>query len=75
MHRLIEFVSLMNSGVIALMLSKHKDMTHDEVVAALTTSTVDLGAKGYDYDYGYGRIDAAAALAAADRIVAARKPA
>ncbi len=63
------------SGVIALMLSKHKDMTHDEVVAALTTSAVDLGTKGYDYNFGHGRIDAAAALAAADRIVAARKPA
>ena len=34
----------------------------------------ELHAKGYDYYAGSGRIDANAALAAADRIVAARPP-
>jgi len=60
------------TGVVALLLSKHKDLTHDEVLKALQTSAVDLGKAGYDYDFGAGRIDAAAALAAADAIVAAR---
>jgi bacillopeptidase F len=63
------------SGVIALMLSKYKDLTHDEVVEALKSSAVDVDAPGYDYNTGHGRVDAAAAMAAADRIVAARKPA
>ena len=60
------------SGVIALMLSKYKDLTHDEIVQAITTSAVDIDAPGYDYNTGHGRIDAKAALAAADAIVAAR---
>ena len=62
------------SGVIALLLSKYHDLSHTEIVKALTTSAVDLGTPGYDYDYGYGRIDAKAAMAAADAIVAARPP-
>jgi bacillopeptidase F len=63
------------SGVVALLLSKHKDLTHEEVVKSLQGSAKDLGTAGYDYDYGYGRVDAAAALKAADALVAARKPA
>jgi bacillopeptidase F len=64
------------SGVIALLLSKYKDLTHDEVVKAITTSARDIDAPGYDYNTGYGLIDAEAALKAADAIVAARlKPA
>lgn len=64
------------SGVIALILSKHKDMTHDEVVKAITTTARDIDAEGYDYNTGHGLIDAEAALKAADAIVAARpKPA
>jgi subtilisin family serine protease len=63
------------SGVIALLLSKHHDLTHAEVVKALQTSARDLGTQGYDYDYGHGLVDAKAALAAADAIVAARTPA
>lgn len=62
------------SGVIALLLSKYKDLTHDEIVKAITTSAVDVDAPGYDYNSGYGRIDAEAALKAADAIVAARAP-
>lgn len=62
------------TGVVALLLSKHKDLTHDEVLAALAGSAKDIDAAGYDYNAGNGRIDATAALAAADAIVAARKP-
>lgn len=60
------------SGVIALILSKHKDLTHDEIVKAVNSSARDIDAKGYDYNTGNGLIDAEAALAAADKIVAAR---
>jgi bacillopeptidase F len=62
------------SGVVALLLSKYKDLTHDEVVKAITTSARDIDTPGYDYNAGHGLIDAAAALAAADAIVAARPP-
>ncbi|MBC7644162.1 MAG: S8 family serine peptidase, partial [Thermoleophilia bacterium] len=62
------------SGVIALLLSKYKDLSHAEIVKVLTTSAVDLGTPGYDYDYGYGRVDAKAAMAAADAVVAGRPP-
>jgi bacillopeptidase F len=62
----------LTSGVIALLLSKHKDLTNEEVTKVLQQSALDLGTAGYDYDYGYGRIDAGKALAAADALVAAR---
>lgn len=62
------------SGVIALLLSKHKDLTHDEVVKAINSTAKDIDAPGYDYNAGNGLIDAEAALAAADAIVAARPP-
>lgn len=60
------------SGVVALLLSKYKDLTHDEVVKAITTSATDIDAPGYDYNAGNGLINAEAALKAADAIVAAR---
>ncbi|MBC7461092.1 MAG: S8 family serine peptidase [Thermoleophilia bacterium] len=62
------------SGVIALLLSKHKDLTHEEIVKAITTSARDIDAPGWDYNSGAGLIDAAAALKAADALVAARTP-
>ncbi len=60
------------SGVIALLLSKHKDLTNDEIVKAINTTARDIDAPGYDYNAGNGIIDAEAALKAADAIVAAR---
>lgn len=60
------------SGVVALLLSKHKDLTHDEVQSALRSSAVDIDKPGYDYNAGYGRVSADAALKAADALVAAR---
>jgi len=36
-----------------------------EVVSVLETTSVDLGAGGYDYYYGYGRVNAGAAVQAA----------
>ena len=62
------------SGVIALLLSKHKDLTNEEIVKSITTSAKDIDAQGYDYNTGHGLIDAEAALKAADAIVAARPP-
>ncbi|MCW2923538.1 MAG: serine protease [Thermoleophilia bacterium] len=60
------------SAVVALLLSKYKDLTHEEVVKAITTSAKDIDTPGYDYNAGNGLIDADAALTAADAIVAAR---
>jgi bacillopeptidase F len=60
------------AGVLALLLSKHKDLTHEEIMKAITTSARDLDAPGYDYNTGAGLIDAEAALKVADAIVAAR---
>jgi bacillopeptidase F len=62
------------TGVIALLLSKYHDLTHEEVVKAITSSAKDIDAPGYDYSAGNGLIDAEAALKAADAIVAARPP-
>lgn len=62
------------TAVIALLLSKYKDLTHAEVVQAITTSAKDIDAAGYDYNTGNGLIDAEAAMKAADAIVAARPP-
>ena len=62
------------SGVIALLLSKHKDLTHDEIVKAITTTATDIDTPGYDYNAGNGLINAEAALKAADALVAARPP-
>jgi len=60
------------SAVIALLLSKYKDLSHEEVVKAITTSAKDIDAPGYDYNAGNGLIDAEAAMKAADALVAAR---
>ncbi|MCR2821430.1 S8 family serine peptidase [Lederbergia panacisoli] len=50
------------SGVAALILSKNPLLTADQVINILTTSSKDLGSKGWDYYYGYGRVDAYKAL-------------
>ena len=52
------------SGVAALILSLG-NYTPDAVRSFLTSTAVDLGTPGYDLQFGYGRLDAYAALLAA----------
>jgi bacillopeptidase F len=58
------------AGVSALILSKHPELTNEQVRSILQKSAKDLGPAGRDYDYGYGRVDASAALALADKVAA-----
>ncbi|SNY65729.1 S8 family peptidase [Paractinoplanes atraurantiacus] len=51
------------AAVAALLKGYNRNLTPDQVQAALESSAVDLGTTGKDTDFGYGRIDAAAALA------------
>jgi subtilisin family serine protease len=51
------------AGLAALILSRHKDWTPDEVRTRITATAKDLGLPGKDDYYGTGRIDAARALA------------
>ncbi|GAA1597050.1 S8 family peptidase [Actinoplanes couchii] len=50
------------AAAAALLKSTQPKLTPDQIEAALESSAVDLGPKGFDNDYGYGRVDAAAAL-------------
>lgn len=52
------------AGLAALIWSVAPDLTHDEVRAAILSTTDDLGSQGFDPDYGYGRINALKALVA-----------
>lgn len=54
------------AGVVALLLSRHPNLTVAQVRESLTASARDLGAPGPDTTFGHGRVDAAAALAYAD---------
>lgn len=57
------------SGLVALMKTVRPDLTPDEVEGLLKGSAVDLGAAGADPIFGAGRIDALAALRAAQAYV------
>jgi len=52
----------MVAGVIALMLSADPSLTPDEVRNILHSTSVDLGASGWDESYGYGEVNAKAAV-------------
>ncbi|MDQ0428416.1 subtilisin family serine protease/predicted nucleic acid-binding Zn-ribbon protein [Planomicrobium stackebrandtii] len=54
------------SGVAALVLANEPDLTNDEVVTRLLTTTKDLGAYGKDYYYGNGLVNARQALKIVD---------
>jgi subtilisin family serine protease len=56
------------AGVAALIKSRYPDLAPDLVARALTTTTTDRPAKGYDRQVGFGVVDAAAALAKAGRL-------
>ena len=57
------------AGVAALMFSANPALTPAEVTQLIESTTIDLGAVGYDQAFGHGRIDAFAAVAAAANYV------
>ena len=56
------------SGVVGLMLSINQYMTPAHVQEVLQATADDLGTAGWDADTGYGRANAAAAVAAAQKV-------
>ena len=62
------------AGLAALMLQLRPDLSAAEVQGLLEASAVDLGAPGKDPVFGAGRIDAAAALRAAQAYVRPTPP-
>ncbi len=62
------------AGLVALMKTVRPDLNPDEVEALLKQSTVNLGAAGPDPVFGAGRIDALAAVRAAQAYVRPAPP-
>ncbi|MGD0243746.1 MAG: S8 family serine peptidase [Streptosporangiaceae bacterium] len=60
------------AGVAALIKSKYPHLAPDLVASALTSTTTDRPAGGYNSQVGFGIVDAAAALTKAGRLVGAR---
>ena len=60
------------AGVAALIKSKYPRLAPDLVASALTSTTTDRPAGGYDSQIGFGIVDAAAALAKAGRLAGVR---
>ena len=60
------------AGVAALIKAKYPGLAPDLVASALTSTTTDRPAGGYDSQVGFGIVDAAAALARAGRLAGAR---
>ena len=60
----------LTAGVAALIKSAYPSLPPDLVREAITSSTSDRPAHGYDDDVGFGNVDAAAALKAAGRLSA-----
>jgi type VII secretion-associated serine protease mycosin len=60
------------AGVAALIKSRYPRLAPDLVASALTSTTTDRPAKGYDSQVGFGIVDAAAALAKAGQLAGAR---
>ena len=53
------------AGLAGLILSANPSLSRSEVQSILETTSVDLGAPGFDPIFGHGRIDAFAAVSAA----------
>ena len=60
------------AGVAALIKSRYPGLAPDLVASALTSTTTDRPAGGYDSQVGFGIVDAAAALARAGELAGAR---
>ncbi|OJW96543.1 MAG: serine protease [Thiobacillus sp. 65-1402] len=65
------FSSPVVAATAALMLSANGKLTPADVDRILKTTSLDLGAAGYDQYYGSGRVDAAAAVQSANQTIAA----
>ncbi|UVW29485.1 S8 family serine peptidase [Massilia sp. H6] len=63
------FASPVAAGVAALMMSAAPSLSASQVESLLFSSAVDLGTAGRDNDFGYGRVDAKAAVLAAQAAV------
>lgn len=61
--------SPVTAGVVALMMAAKPTLANSQVESLLYSSSVDLGSAGRDIYFGYGRINAAAAVAAAQSAV------
>ena len=60
------------AGVAALIKSRYPGLAPDLVATALTSTTTERPAAGYDSQVGFGIVDAAAALAKAGELAGAR---
>jgi type VII secretion-associated serine protease mycosin len=60
------------AGVAALIKSRYPDLAPSLVATALTTTTTDRPAGGYDSELGFGIVDAAAALTRAGQLARMR---
>jgi type VII secretion-associated serine protease mycosin len=60
------------AGVAALIKSKYPHLAPDRVASALTSTTTDRPAGGYNSQVGFGIVDASAALTRAGRLAGAR---
>jgi len=60
------------AGVAALIKSKYPHLAPDLVASALTSTTTDRPAGGYNSQVGFGIVNAAAALTRAGRLAGAR---
>jgi type VII secretion-associated serine protease mycosin len=60
------------AGVAALIKSRYPGLAPDLVASALTSTTADRPAGGYDSQVGFGIVDAAAALAKAGKLAGGR---
>ncbi|MGX4642360.1 S8 family serine peptidase [Massilia sp. SYSU DXS3249] len=59
------FASPVSAGVAGLMMAARPDLNADQVEALLFQTALDLGTAGRDPVFGYGRVNAAAAVSAA----------
>lgn len=53
------------AGAVALMMAANPSLSPSQLEKLLLSTTVDLGAAGWDKYFGHGRVDVAAAVAAA----------
>ncbi len=60
------------AGIAAIIKSKYPGLAPDLVAGAMTSTTTDRPARGYDSQVGFGIVDAAAALAKAAHLAGAR---
>lgn len=60
------------AACLALVLEAAPTLTTSQVRSAVMSSTVDLGASGFDFIYGYGLVDCNAAVLEAQDLIAGR---